>query len=333
MSVKRLAVVMADTGLLEREIADFVRRKARAGERKPLSVSAFNQYKNNLRLFVEWCAVQTPPITSTADTGPDTIRAYDGYLANRTKISQKSGQPTGERLSIASQRTYLRPVRAFLRASNVERDKEWRLPPEPRRGDEEFAEKRVLSDDEVEALIRSAGSNRRNALIVETLATTGMRVGELLRLRGRDILEDKHTHKGVIRIPGGKTGGRLIGAVPSVWRKLRKWADANGGDDEFLFMGSRRRPRGEENGGEYIPLKVSGVEQMIRHLARDAKLGDGISPHTFRHTLATRMVKAKANLVVLQNQLGHRDLTQISRTYGHVQPETMTDALIEVFGR
>jgi integrase/recombinase XerD len=320
--MKRIAVV-ADTGQLEREVKAFVERRARADERKPLSVAAREQYRNNLRLFVNWCATQSPPITSLADMDATTIKRYDAYLAKYRR--PKTGKP----LSIFSQRTYLRSVRAFLRASNVERDRDYRLPPEPQDG--EFEPKTVLTPDEVELLIKTAGPGTRNALIIETLSVTGLRVGELLRLRGRDIIEDKHTRKGMIRVPGGKTGGRIIGIVPSVWRKLRRWADAHcDSDDALLFMGARRRPES----GEYEALRVGGVEQAIRHIADTAGLGDRkITPHVFRHTLASRMVEKGANLVVLQHQLGHRDLSQISRTYAKVRPETMTDSLVAVFGK
>src|SRR5713226_5124071 len=129
MSGKRAAVaVVADRGQLEHEVSEFVKRRARADERKPLSSAARGQYRNNLRLFVNWCAVQAPPITSLADMDATTIKRYDDYPA---KYRRANAQP----LSIFSQRTYLRSVRVFLRASHVERDKDYRLPPEPQRGE------------------------------------------------------------------------------------------------------------------------------------------------------------------------------------------------------
>ena len=67
---------------------------------------------------------------------------------------------------------------------------------------------KVLTRDEIDTLLRACGSNARNALIIRTLADTGMRVGELINLRGRDIKFNSHTKSYELALRG-KTGSGI----------------------------------------------------------------------------------------------------------------------------
>lgn len=150
--------------------------------------------------------------------------------------------------------------------------------------------KPVISDESMERL-RDECKTVRDLAIVDLLSSTGMRVGELVRLNKSDIdFEDREC---VVRGKGSKERKVYFDARAKIHLKvyLAQRADEN----EALFV-SLNAP--------HERLMISGVESRLRALGKKA-VGQRIHPHKFRRTLATRAIDKGMPIEQVQVLLGH----------------------------
>ena len=185
----------------------------------------------------------------------------------------------------------------------------------------------VFSPEEVWALVRAAGSEADGAIFL-TAAFTGLRRGELLGLRWRDVDFTGST----IRVRASYAAGELttpksgkvraVPMAPDVASALAKLGDRERytGDDDFVFAG--------EAG---LPLDGDALSSRYR----DALARAGLRPlrfHDLRHTFGTRMI-AKADIRRVQEWMGHADI-QTTMKYLHYAPREEDAALVaEAFER
>ena len=184
----------------------------------------------------------------------------------------------------------------------------------------------VFSPEEVWALVRAAGSEA-DAAIFLTAAFTGLRRGELLGLRWRDVDFAGST----IRVRASYAAGKLttpksgkvraVPMAPDVASALARLGDRERftGDDDFVFAGELGPP-------------LDGDALSSRY--RDALARAELRPlrfHDLRHTFGTRMI-AKADIRRVQEWMGHADV-QTTMKYLHYAPRSEDAALVaEVFG-
>jgi integrase len=184
----------------------------------------------------------------------------------------------------------------------------------------------VFSPEEVWALVRAAKSEA-DAAIFLTAAFTGLRRGELLGLRWRDVDFAGST----IRVRASYAAGKLttpksgkvraVPMAPDVASALAKFGDRERftGDDDFVFTG--------EAG---LPLDGDALSSRYR----DALGRAGLRPlrfHDLRHTFGTRMI-AKADIRRVQEWMGHADI-QTTMKYLHYAPREEDAQLVaEAFG-
>ncbi len=182
---------------------------------------------------------------------------------------------------------------------------------------------KVLTVDEVFALldgIRDDGiAAVRDRAILEFLYATGLRVGELASLD----LEDVDVTSGLVRVLGKGRKERIVpfGSKASAW--LVKWLAASaplrrgGPDAEAVFLNLR--------GGR---LTDRSVRRILDRRILEASVQAKVSPHALRHSFATHMLGAGADLRAIQELLGHASLSTTQR-YTHVSLE----ALMQVYDR
>jgi integrase len=181
-------------------------------------------------------------------------------------------------------------------------------PPQTRSGDIE-----VFSPEEVLALVRAAKSEQDAATFL-TAAFTGLRQGELLALRWRDV----DFAGSVVRVRASYAGGALttpksgkvrsVPLAPEVAKKLTELAGREFfiGPDDLAFPG--------EAGGF---LDGSALRRRYKAALRDANLRP-LRFHDLRHTFGTRMI-AKADIRRVQEWMGHADI-QTTMRYLHYAP-------------
>jgi integrase/recombinase XerC len=175
-----------------------------------------------------------------------------------------------------------------------------------------------LDDVEVIRLIESPDTSkllgRRDRAILELLYSTGIRVSELVGLDVEDV--------------------DLIGEVVKVRGKGKKQRIAPMGRQAAIEISnylSHPRRKGGTAPGNAVFLNRSGtrltgrsVARVVAKYVRQTALKAGISPHTLRHTFATHMLDAGADLRSIQELLGHKSLSS-TVIYTHVSTEKMRE--------
>jgi len=160
----------------------------------------------------------------------------------------------------------------------------------------------------------------RNRAILETLYSTGVRVAELAGMDVRDVDFDR----GLVRVIGKGNKERLTPVGKKALTCIRAYMDKRGNapgpgisGSAPLFLNIR--------GGR---LSTRSIARLLEKVVRELELLRPISPHGLRHTFATHMLDAGADLRVVQELLGHASLTTTQR-YTHVS----IDRLMKVYDR
>ena len=156
----------------------------------------------------------------------------------------------------------------------------------------------VLSPDEVQRLIAGA-QNLFHRTMLMTLYGGGLRRSELLQLKVADI----DSQRMVLRIDRGKGGhAREVPLSPTLLTALReywRWMHPQ----TYLFPGTQNGWRADK------PLTAKVIWDAVRCAARAAGIDKHVSPHTLRHSYATHLLEAGADLRTIQILLGHADLS------------------------
>ena len=150
--------------------------------------------------------------------------------------------------------------------------------------------KETYSDEMLENM-RDSCTNLRDLAMIDMLASTGMRVGELVRLNIADI--DFENRECIVFGKGNKERPVYFDARTKI--HLRNYIESRTDDNPALFV-SLLHP--------FSRLEISGVEIRIRKIGR--KLGyEKVHPHKFRRTLATRAIDKGMPIEQVQQLLGH----------------------------
>ncbi|HEY3993298.1 MAG TPA: tyrosine-type recombinase/integrase [Ktedonobacteraceae bacterium] len=203
---------------------------------------------------------------------------------------------------------------------------------------------RALSQEEAARLL-AAAQDRRLRFLILMAVTTGARLGELLALRWADIDEKE----GIVRV------GRSVARVPGLGR-IEKSPKTRAGRrtirlpqvvlkhlDEQRSCIDRLRvsagSRWQEN-DLVFPSRVGGhlernnVERSFRKLIKTVDLS-GMRFHDLRHSAATLLLAAGANIKVVQEMPGHSNIQTTLQKYGHVLPDMQkgaSDKMDDLFG-
>lgn len=153
--------------------------------------------------------------------------------------------------------------------------------------------KETYSDETLE-LLRDNCNNLRDLAIIDILASTGMRVGELVKLNINDI--DFENRECVVFGKGNKERPVYFDARTKI--HLKNYLNSRTDDNSALFV-SLDAP--------YDRLKISGVEIRLRKLGR--RLGiQKVHPHKFRRTVATKAIDKGMPIEQVQSLLGHSQI-------------------------
>jgi integrase/recombinase XerD len=146
------------------------------------------------------------------------------------------------------------------------------------------------------SLTLQPGDTHVRAMIM-TLYATGVRRAELCRLKVSDIDSERM----VIHIQQGKGGrdrdvplsAKLLGILREYWRWMKP--------QTYLFPGMENNWRAD------VPITEKVVWTAVTAAAKRAGLTKRVSPHTLRHSFATHLLEAGADLRTIQMLLGHGD--------------------------
>lgn len=180
----------------------------------------------------------------------------------------------------------------------------------------------VLTDDEINRLIDAVDLSRaegvRNKAILETLYSCGLRVSELVNLR----ISNLHFEQEFIKVAGKGEKERLVPISKRAIEEIKKYIVSyrrkikiDKASDNVLFLNRRGRK-----------LSRVMIFTIVKNLADKIKLEKSISPHTFRHSFASALVKGGADLRAVQEMLGHESILT-TEIYTHLDKEFLKDTV------
>tara|TARA_R110002049_G_scaffold76250_2_gene196077 strand:+ start:233 stop:1129 length:897 start_codon:yes stop_codon:yes gene_type:complete len=163
----------------------------------------------------------------------------------------------------------------------------------------------TLAEEEIDQIINaidlSKPEGERNRAMLETLYGCGLRVSELINLKISDLFFEE----GFIKVTGKGDKQRFVPIVEATKKyiniyknEIRTHVSVQAGHEDTLFLNRRGKQ-----------LTRAMVFTIIKQLAEKIGLKKSISPHTFRHSFATHLLKNNADLRSIQLMLGHESIT------------------------
>jgi integrase/recombinase XerD len=186
----------------------------------------------------------------------------------------------------------------------------------------------VLHVEEIDLMISMIDLSKpegvRNKAILETMFSCGLRVTETINLKISDIsFTDQF-----VRVIGKGNKERLvpigrvaIKAINFYTDNIRNHIEPKSGSHDILFLNNRG-----------TKLSRVMIFLLIKKLAMEAGIKKKISPHTFRHSFATSLVEAGADLRAVQQMLGHESITT-TEIYTHIDREFLRDVITQFHPR
>lgn len=177
----------------------------------------------------------------------------------------------------------------------------------------------VLSSEEIERLLKTPDTSTplglRDRAILEVLYATGLRVSELVHLK----LTDLHLSLGLIQTLGKGDKERIIpiGDVAVNWINQYLERSRNqltkGKNSPYLFVNFHG------NG-----LTRQGIWKNLKAIVQAAGIEKDVTPHTLRHSFATVLLENGADLRIVQELLGHSDIST-TQIYTHISKKHLTE--------
>jgi integrase len=241
------------------------------------------------------------------------IRAWHAALAKapaRRARKDDDGEAQQRRRRSSANRI-LTTLRAALnlayREGRVPSDAAWRRVQRFQNAD--AARLRYLTMDEARRLLNACSGDFQ--MLVAAALQTGMRYGELGRLRPQDFNPDA----GTVTVRESKAGKpRHVVLTDEGVVLFRRWCAGKAGGDQLFTRG-----------GE--PWGKSNQDLLMREACKRAWIEPPASFHCLRHTYASLSIMAGAPLLVVARNLGHRDIRMIELHYGHLSASYHADVI------
>ena len=257
-------------------------------------------YKEDLTEFYDFALEKNIDI----DLVRDYLRKlYENKYSNRS-ISRK----------VSSLKSYFK----YLESEDIIKDNFMRLISNPKL---EKTLPNYLNYDDLEKLLNYPDTSNkyglRDALILEMLYSTGVRVSELANIRLNDI--DFNDRKILILGKGNKE--RYVYYGSKCEKLLDKYLKMNHRDSSYLLIGKKSDRLNERE-----------IRSIVTDSAKKAGINIHVSPHTLRHTYATHMLNDGADLKSVGDLLGHESLST-TQIYTHVSNERLRQVYLSAHPR
>lgn len=183
----------------------------------------------------------------------------------------------------------------------------------------------VLTETEEQALIEQVNpkstTGLRNRAMLEVMLGAGLRVSEVVALMPRDV----DLAAGTVRVNLGKgSKDRIVPVDQETVAWLQAWSEkraALGHNARSpVFCAVRSTAPGNNQVGQAITART--VQRLISRLAQRAGIDKQVTPHTLRHTYATRLLDRGFTIREVQELLGHSDVST-TMVYTHVNPAAL----------
>jgi integrase/recombinase XerC len=287
-------------------------------DNRNVSPHTLRAYETDLGLFVDHLAARDAVAPEALTVSRFDAEGVRGFLA---ELHARGNTRASAARRLAALRTFAR----YLKREELLAEDPTALVGTPRREQTLPAHHDRTDIDRLLAMPESGSpAGRRDRAILELFYASGLRLSELVDL---DLI-DVNLSGRIVRVRGKGRKERLVpfnrtaadairamladrAALPAPAAAARGARDRHGRIREALFLNLRGRR-----------LTTRSVDRIVRRYVREAAIAQGISPHALRHTFATHLLQAGADLRAIQELLGHARLTTTQR-YTHLDVKQM----------
>ncbi len=186
----------------------------------------------------------------------------------------------------------------------------------------------VLTVEEIDKIISSIDlsldNGERNRVIIESLYSCGLRVSELITLE----ISNLFLKENILQVTGKGNQQRIVPISDTLKKYLKNYIEfvrskqkIEKKNSDILFLNRRGKP-----------LSRVMIFNIVKESAKKAGIQKTVSPHTFRHSFATHLVEGGADLRVVQEMLGHANITT-TEIYTHLNQDYLRQEIINYHPR
>lgn len=274
----------------------------------PLTLRNYRHYLNR---FAEYS-----DLTSVEQISNDNVHDFRLYLS-------KFVDDHGKTLNRRTQSYHIISLRSFLKwliknDYNVIAPEKLDIPKTSER------QVKFISGDQVDRLLSApvltSLSGKRDKAILEVLFSTGLRVSELTKL-DIDKVDLERREFGIVG-KGGRARVVFLSSRAATW--LNQYLEARKDTSKALFIRHKGGKELEVADPSKLRLTPRSVQRMVKKYVKKIKLPVEVTPHILRHSFATDLLIAGADLRSVQEMLGHKNVAT-TQIYTHVTNKHLKD--------
>jgi site-specific recombinase XerD len=292
-----------------------------------LSVKTQESYGRFLEVFFRWLRENKFDNVKPKDLDADLVWNYRVYLSRHIDLKTRQG------LKKATQNYYLIALRSlldFFVTKKIDSLSPAEIKLARNKSDKEVY---TLKVEEVERLLLSPNIKNkiglRDRAILESLFSTGLRVAELVSLDRSQVQVSVKVSDLEVAITGKGGHVRAVYFSQRANGWLQKYLKTRLDSDKALFVNYKP---GKIEPGKSRRLTTRSVENIVKKYVKISGLPSVITPHTLRHTFATDLLSHGADLRLVQEFLGHKNIAT-TQIYTHVTNKELKDMHRKVHGK
>ena len=274
------------------EVSEFITHM----QSNKMSVNTIDNYQRYILQFLLWIDKSPREVTR------EDLERYKTHMAIEKKYSK------------GSMYIHIKGLQAFYLFLKMDIAKELSPPKRPE------SLPKYLSEEEMAHIFAAAKTDKTNGLrdyaILLVLGYTGLRVQELCNLN----VEDIDFHEKTIKVKSGK--GEKDRVV--IFEEMTEEALKNHLTNKHRYI-SQDEPAAVFVSSQLERIIPRSVEKLVKKYAAEAGIPKKVTPHVFRHTMATTLLKHGADIRFIQQLLGHSSIAT-TQIYTHVDEEMLKRA-------
>lgn len=304
---------------IARKVKDFLEYLQVERGSSPLTIRNYKHYLSRFMLWMESVGIRE----DLADINQDMVRSFRVYLSNLP----------GENKATLARRTqgyHVIALRSFLKWL-IRNDFAVMAPDKIDLPKIEERQVKFLSGEQVDRMLNAPSldsiQGKRDKAILEVLFSTGLRVSELTSLN-RDKVNLETKEFGIIG-KGGKARVVFLSNRATDW--LVKYLNERNDHFKPLFIHHKGK-MDPVTPDEKMRLTPRSVQRMIKKYSHKMKMPMEVTPHVMRHSFATDLLNAGADIRSVQEMLGHKNIST-TQIYTHVTNKQLRDVHAAFHGK